>query len=72
MVNNTPANAGDIRDVDPCVRRILWRRGWQPRQYPCLENPMGRGAWQAPRCPKESDITKATSHKLLHMISIKV
>ena len=29
---NPPASAGDIRDVDliPKVRKILWRRAWQP------------------------------------------
>ena len=25
----------------------FWRRKWQPLQYSCLENPMGRGAWWA-------------------------
>ena len=32
-----------------------------PLQYSCLENPMGRGAWQAAYSPlghKESDMTK--------------
>ena len=24
-----------------------WRRRWHPLQYPCLENPMDRGAWWA-------------------------
>ena len=48
VVKNLPANAGDIRDT-------CWIPG--PRgspgghgnllQYPCLENPMERGAWQA-------------------------
>ena len=29
---NPPANAGDMRDVefDPWVRKIPWRRTWQP------------------------------------------
>jgi len=29
---NPPANAGDIRDVEfnPWVRKIPWRRAWQP------------------------------------------
>ena len=49
MVKNTPANAGDARDV-----------GWIPGsgkspgvgngnllQLSCLENPMDRGTWQA-------------------------
>ena len=30
-------NAGD-----PWVRKIPWRREWQPLQYSCLENPMDR------------------------------
>ena len=32
MVKNPPANAGDKRDrgFDPWVRKILWRRKWQP------------------------------------------
>ena len=29
---------------DPRLRKIPWRRGWNPLQYSCLENPMNRGA----------------------------
>ena len=29
------------------VRKIPWRRAWQPTQYSCLENPRDRGTWQA-------------------------
>ena len=29
---------------DPWVRKIPWRRKWQPLQEACLENPMDRGA----------------------------
>ena len=29
------------------VRKIPWRRKWQPTSYSCLENSMDRGAWQA-------------------------
>ena len=32
---------------DPWVRKIPWRRKWQPTQYSCLGNPMDRGAWWA-------------------------
>ena len=32
---------------DPWVRKIPWRRKWQPATYSCLENPMGREAWRA-------------------------
>ena len=30
--------------LDSWVRKVTWRRAWQARQYPCLENPMDRGA----------------------------
>ena len=30
----------------PWVRKIPWRRAWQP-QYSCLENPADGGAWRA-------------------------
>ena len=39
-------SAGDPR-FNPWVRKISWRRKWQPIQYSCLENSMNRGAWQA-------------------------
>ena len=32
---------------NPWVRKIPWRRRWQPLQYSYLENPMDRGAWWA-------------------------
>ena len=32
---------------DPWVRKIPWRRAWQPLQYSCLKNPMDRGACQS-------------------------
>ena len=31
MLKNLPANAGDVRHgFDPWVRKIPWRRKWQP------------------------------------------
>ena len=30
------------RGFDPWVRKIPWKRAWQPLQYPCLGNPMDR------------------------------
>ena len=30
-----------------------------PLQYPCLENPVDRGAWKGPQGRKESDTTEA-------------
>ena len=32
---------------EPWVRKMAWRRAWQPLQYCCLENPIDRGAWRA-------------------------
>ena len=29
-VKNPPANAGDARGFDPWVRKIPWKRKWQP------------------------------------------
>ena len=49
MVNNQPANAGDIRDVGS----ITWLGKspggghGNPSQYSCLENSMDRGIWQS-------------------------
>ena len=33
--------------IDPWVRKIPWRRKWQPLQHSCLEDSMNRRAWQA-------------------------
>ena len=30
VVKNLPANAGDIREFAPWVRKIPWRRAWLP------------------------------------------
>ena len=48
VVKNTPANAGDIRDTGliPWSGRSPGGGHGSPLQYPCLENPMDRGAWQ--------------------------
>ena len=43
VVKNPPANAEDIRDADSIPLGGLGN----PLHYSCLENPMGRGAWQA-------------------------
>jgi len=49
VVNNMPANVGDIRNPG----LVLWlgrspgEGNGSPIQYSYLENPMGRGAWWA-------------------------
>ena len=49
VVKNLPANAGDKRDAGsiPGLGRSPGEENGNPLQYSCLENPMGRGAWQA-------------------------
>ena len=48
-VNNLPANAGDLRDVDwiPGSGRSPGGGNGNPPQYSCLENPMNRVTWWA-------------------------
>ena len=49
MVKNSPAKAGDLRDVGsfPGLRRSPGRGHGNLLQYSCLENPMDRENWQA-------------------------
>ena len=49
MVKNTPANAGDERDVGliPGLGRSPGGGHGNPLEYSCLENPMDREAWWA-------------------------
>ena len=45
-VMNLPFNAGNLGSI-PVSGRSPGGGGGNPLQYPCLENPMDRGAWQA-------------------------
>ena len=47
LVENPPANAGDIRDpgLIPGLGRSPGEGNGNPLQYSCLENPMDREAW---------------------------
>ena len=49
VINNPPANAGDLRDVGsiPKLRRSPGERHGNPLQCSCLENLVDRGAWRA-------------------------
>ena len=49
VVKNLPASGGDISDVGliPGSGRSPAEGNGNPLQYSCLENPMGRGGWQA-------------------------
>ena len=66
VVKNSPANAGDARDmgsISGSGRSITWRRKWQATPV-CLS---GKSHGQrslggySPRGRKESDMTEATS-----------
>ena len=44
MVKNLPANAGDAGSIPGLKRSPGEGEGrYNPRQYPCLENPLDRG-----------------------------
>ena len=49
VVKNSPANAGDLRDVGsiPVLGRSPGGGNGHPLQYFCLKSPIDRGAWQA-------------------------
>ena len=49
VLKNPPVNAGDIRAMGsiPGLGRSPGEGHGYPLKYSCLENPMGRGAWQA-------------------------
>ena len=59
VVKNPPTNAGDVRDMGsiPASGRCPGEENGSLLQYSCLENPMDRGASQAPWGCKESDTT---------------
>ena len=60
VVKNLPANAGDVRcGFDSWVRKIPWRRAWQPTPVFLPGESNGRGAGFSPRGHKESDTTEA-------------
>ena len=65
MVKNLPANAGDVKHgFNLWVRKIPWRRAWQPTSvFLPGESP---GQWGLAGCSpwgrKESDMTEATQH----------
>ena len=57
VVNNPPANAGDVGSI-PGSGRSSRERNSNPVEYSYLGNPMNRGSWQATLhgITKESDM----------------
>ena len=64
MVKNSPASAGDIRDVGsiPGSGRSPGGGRDNPLQCSCLENPMDRGAWRPTVHGVAESDTEATEH----------
>ena len=63
MVKYPPANTGDIKDMGsiPGSGRSSEEGHGNSLQFPCLENPMDRGAWQTTvHGSQESDTTEVT------------
>ena len=63
VVKNLPANAGDVRlGFDPWVRKIPWRRAWQPTSVFLPGDSQGQRslAGYSPQGCTESDTTEAT------------
>ena len=58
MVENPPANAGDMDSI-PQLGRSPGEGNGNPLQYSCLGSPMDRAAWWAKvqGAAKESDMT---------------
>ena len=64
VVKNPPANAGDLRDTEfrPWVRKIPWRRAWQPTPVflPGQSHGQRSLAGYSPQDCKEVDMNEVT------------
>ena len=60
VLKNLPSNAGHLRDLGSVsgLGGSPGKGNGNPLQYSCLENPIDRGAWQAPWGCKELDTTE--------------
>ena len=64
LVKNPPADAGNTRDSRSIseLGRPLGVGSGTPPQYSCLENSMGRGAWQATVHGAANSWTRLSTH----------
>ena len=67
VVKNSPAHAGDTRDVGsiPGLGRSPGGGHGNPLQFACLESPMDRGAWWA----AVQGVTKSRTRLITHALS---
>ena len=71
MVKNMPTNAGrrNRHRFNPWVKKIPWRRAWQPTVVLLPGDTMDGRAWQAAvHRVAESDMTSLSSIKYLHIL----
>ena len=73
VVKNTPANAQDARDAGliPGSGRSSGGGSGNPLQYPCLGNPMDRGAWWTTVRGVTKHWTQLSTHAVPHILSDK-
>ena len=55
---------------DPWVRKILWKRKWQPTLVSCLENSLDRGAWWATAYGVAKSQTRLSTYHYHKLVSI--
>ena len=70
-VKNPPANSGNVRHgFNPWVRKIPWRRAWQPTPvfFPGESRGQRSLMGYSPSSHKESDMTEATEYTHMHVL----
>ena len=68
VIKNLPASAGDTGSI-PGLGRFPGVGIGNPLQYSCLEDPMGRGAWQATAPRVAKSWTRLSTHAWLGLLS---
>ena len=70
MVKNSPANAGDEKDVGlvPGSGRSPGGGNGNPLQSSCLENRMDRGAWRVSE--SQTRLSTAEQHRNTHLVGL--
>ena len=69
VIKNPPTNTGDIGSI-PRWERAPGVGNSNPLQYSCLENSIGRGAWQASYSPWGLKESETTEHIPTHQGSV--